>query len=62
MDFENIEILLDDKTVHKTKLHKPLNNSELIKILRNPWPAWLKNLISITEIINLIFCSEKVLY
>jgi hypothetical protein len=43
MDFENIEILLDDKTVHKTKAtYKPLNNSELIKILRNPWPAWPK--------------------
>ena len=43
MDFEDIEILLDDKTVHKTKAtYKPLNNSELIKILRNPWPAWPK--------------------
>ena len=43
MDFENIDILSDDKTVHKTKaLYKPLKKCELIKILRNPWPAWPK--------------------
>ena len=43
MDCENIEIPISDKTVHKTKaLYKPLNKSELIKILRNPWPAWPK--------------------
>ena len=43
MDCENIEIPIVDKTVHKTKaLYKPLNKSELIKILRNPWPVWPK--------------------
>ena len=43
MDCENVEIPIVNKTVHKTKaLYKPLNNSELIKILRNPWPAWPK--------------------
>ncbi|MDG1689826.1 MAG: sulfotransferase, partial [Flavobacteriales bacterium] len=43
IDCENIELPIDDTTVHKTKaLYKPLNNSELIKILRNPWPAWPK--------------------
>lgn len=43
MDFENIDILLDDKTVHKTKaLYIPLKKFEFIKILRNPWPAWPK--------------------
>tara|TARA_B100000768_G_scaffold172322_1_gene180454 strand:- start:59 stop:895 length:837 start_codon:yes stop_codon:yes gene_type:complete len=40
---ENIEIPIVDKTVHKTKaLYKPLNSSELIKILRNTWPEWPK--------------------
>ena len=40
---ENVEISKVDKTVHKTKaLYKPLNNIELIKILRNPWPVWPK--------------------
>ena len=43
MDCENIKIPTSGKTVHKTKaLYKPLNKSELIKILRNPWPAWPK--------------------
>ena len=43
MDCEIIEIPIDDKTVHKTKaLYKPLIKSELIKILRNPWPEWPK--------------------
>lgn len=43
MDCENTEILIADKTVHKTKaLYNPLNNSELIKVLRNPWPVWPK--------------------
>ena len=43
MDCENIKIPISGKTVHKTKaLYKPLNKSELIKILRNPWPAWPK--------------------
>ena len=43
MDCENIELPIDDTTVHKTKaLYKPLNKSELIKILRNPWPVWPK--------------------
>jgi len=43
MDCENTEIPIGDKTVHKTKsLYKPLNNSELKKILRNPWPVWPK--------------------
>jgi len=43
MDCENIKIPISGKTVHKTKaLYKPLNRSELTKILRNPWPAWPK--------------------
>ena len=43
MDCENTEVPIVDKTVHKTKaLYKPLNNSELMKILRNPWPVWPK--------------------
>ena len=43
MDCENIKIPTSGKTVHKTKaLYKPLNKSELIKILTNPWPAWPK--------------------
>lgn len=43
MDCEDIEISIAEKTVHKTKaLYKPLKKSELIKILKNPWPSWPK--------------------
>ena len=43
MDCENTEVPIVDKTVHKTKaFYKSLNKSELMKILRNPWPVWPK--------------------